>query len=60
MSDPRAAELLAELLAAVKAERAIELGSRGKPWDDDAVWPVYLRAVERRRKAADAYHRATA
>jgi hypothetical protein len=45
------------VLDAVRAERAIERGSRGKPWDDEAVWPVYLRAVEARRKAVDAWVR---
>jgi hypothetical protein len=54
--DPdRAAKCAADVLEACRTERAIERGARGKPWDDDAVWPAYLRAVERRRRAVDAW-----
>ena len=46
---------LEALLAAVRAERAIELGSRGKPWDYDDVWAAYRRARHARQRAVDAW-----
>ena len=57
MTEPLVAAAV-RVLDACRAERAIERGSRGKPWDDDSVWPVYLRAVEARRKAVDAWLKA--
>ena len=55
MPDEPAIGTVEAVIATVEAERAIELGSKGKPWDDDDVWAIYLRARHARQRAVDAW-----
>jgi hypothetical protein len=51
---------LRDLLEAIQEERRIERRAKDRPWLDEVFWGSYIYAVERRRKAADAYFKGAA